>query len=86
MEEINQYWLTTFDNPYDPFDQFDDWYKLDMEKGYCTCSYVARIAKYSDDLTEQEKELETERAINEIIDNDFMNIYKKVTKTYKIQL
>ena len=30
--------LTTVDNPYNPFDQFDSWYQFDMDKGYGTCS------------------------------------------------
>jgi len=71
--------LTTFDNPYDPFEQFDSWYMFDQDKGYNTCSYLARIARTSDQLSEEENELEIERAIDEIIKYDFRNIYKKVT-------
>ena len=37
--------LTTFDNPYDPFDQFDQWYMFDTDKGYNSAAYLARIAK-----------------------------------------
>jgi hypothetical protein len=73
--------LTTFDNPFDPFEQFTDWFMFDVEKGYNTCSYLARIAKLTDDMSDQEVNDEIERAIDEIIQYDFMNIYKKVTKT-----
>ena len=72
--------LTTFDNPFDPFEQFDSWYMFDMDKGYCSCSYIDRIARTSDQLTEEENDREIERAIDEIIKYDFMNIYKKFTK------
>ena len=72
--------LTTFDNPYNPFEQFTSWFLFDVEKGYNTCSYLARIARTSDQLSEEENELEIERAIDEIIKYDFRNIYKKVTK------
>lgn len=72
--------LTTFDNPFDPFEQFTDWFMFDVEKGYNTCSYLARIAKLTDDMSDQEVNNEIERAIDEIIQYDFMNIYKKVTK------
>jgi len=72
--------LTTFDNPYDPFEQFTSWFLFDVEKGYNSCDYLGRIARTSDQLSEEENELEIERAIDEIIKYDFMNIYKKVTK------
>lgn len=72
--------LTTFDNPYNPFEQFTSWFLFDVEKGYNTCSYLGRIARTSDQLSEEENELEIERAIDEIIKYDFRNIYKKVTR------
>lgn len=72
--------LTTFDNPFDPFEQFTQWYLFDVEKGYNTCAYLDRIARTSEQFTEQENEQEIERAIDEIIKYDFRNIYKKVKK------
>lgn len=72
--------LTTFDNPFDPFDQFTSWFLFDIEQGYYTCSKLARIARSSPDFSTIEDKRETERAIDEIIDNDFLNIYKKVTR------
>ena len=72
--------LTTFDNPYDPFEQFTSWFLFDIEKGYNTCSYLGRIARTSDQLSDAENDLEVERAIDEIIKYDFRNIYKKVIK------
>lgn len=73
-----KYMLTTFDNPYDPFEQFDSWLMFDLDKGYCSCSYLDRIARTSDQLSEEENDLEVERAIDEIIKYDFRNVYKKV--------
>lgn len=72
--------LSTFDNPFDPFEQFDSWLNYDLEKGYNSCALLDRIAFTSDQLTEKENNEEIERAINEIIKYDFMNIYKKVVK------
>ena len=72
--------LTTFDNPYNPFEQFSSWFLFDVEKGYDSCAYLGRIARTSDQLSEEENDLEVERAIDEIIKYDFRNIYKKVTR------
>ena len=65
--------LTTFDNPYDPFEQFTQWFMFDEEKGYHT------TARTSDQLSDKENNKEVERAIDEIIRYDFQNIYRKVT-------
>lgn len=72
--------LTTIDNPFDPFEQFDQWFLFDVEKGYNSCAYLARIAKTSEQLSEPEYNDEIERAIDEIVSLDFMNIYKKAVK------
>lgn len=70
--------LTTFDNPYNPFDEFTLWFMFDEEKGYHSCAYLGRIAKTSEQLSDEENAQEIERAIDEIIKYDFQNIYKKV--------
>ncbi len=76
--------LTTFDNPYDPFTQFDHWFLFDTEKGYNTCSYLDRVAKVSEEFSDEENNSAIEQAIDEIIKYDFRNIYKKVSKTASI--
>ncbi len=75
--------LTTFDNPFDPFEDFTSWFLFDIEKGYNTCGYLARIANTADDMSQKEVDDEIERAIDEIIQYDFMNMYKKVEREYK---
>jgi hypothetical protein len=75
--------LTTVDNPFDPIDEFDSWFDFDMDKGYNSCAYLDRIAKTSNELTEQENQDEIESAIDEIIKLDFMNIYRKVKHAVK---
>ncbi len=72
--------ITTVDNPYDPFDQFDDWFMYDTDKGYNSCGYLDRIARTSDALSDAENRKEIERAIDEIIKYDFLNIYRKVKR------
>ena len=72
--------LTTIDNPFDPFEDFNSWYMFDVLHGYNSCAYLARIAKTSDQFTEFENAIELENAIDEIIKHDFMNIYVKIKK------
>lgn len=79
MENTN-YLLTTKDNPYDPFDQFDLWFMYDIEMGYNTCGRLARVARISENMSQQEEEAEVMRAIDSIIANDFLNIYKRFYK------
>ena len=78
--------LTTFDNPYDPFEQFTSWFLFDVEKGYNTCAYLARIVRTSEQLSDEENNSEIERAIDEIILYDFRNIYKKVKRLSLIHI
>ena len=75
--------LTTIDNPFDPFEQFTSWLLFDKEKGYDSSERLMRIANISDDMTQKEVDEEIERAIDEIIKYDFMNIYVKVKKELK---
>ena len=75
----NEVMLTTIDNPYNPFEQFDLWLLFDKEKGYNTCEYLARIVNLTNDMSEKEIEVATDRAIDDIIVNDPFGIYKKVT-------
>ena len=72
--------LTTFDNPFDPFEQFTSWLLFDNEKGYNSSGKLMRIAQISDDMSEAEIDEEIERAIDVIIVNDFTNTYKKAVK------
>ena len=70
--------ITTVDNPYDPEQEFSQWYVYDMTNGYNTCEYLGRIAQTSDQLSDEENAIETEKAIDDIIKYDFRDIYKKI--------
>lgn len=70
--------VTTVDNPYDYFEEFDKWYNYDTIHGYNTCSLLARIAKTSVELPDSVNRDEIERACDRILKIDFEGIYKKV--------
>ena len=59
--------LTTEDNDHDYFNDFKGWYNFDEQKGYGTCSLLARIARTSDQLSEEENDRATEEAIDWIL-------------------
>lgn len=70
--------LTTTDNPFNPFTQFDEWRAYDERLGYYTLSYLARIVKTSDDLSDADQSLAIEQAIDEIVDMNILGVYRKV--------
>ena len=73
-------YLTTTDNPYDPYEQFDQWFAFDTEKGYNTCGLLERIAHTSDELSPEDNRIEINSAIDRIVLNDPTGIYVKVVK------
>ena len=75
--------LTTIDNPFDPFTQFEEWNRFDIQKGYHTCAYLARITVTDNDLIGLEESSEIESSIDEILKFNLLGIYKKVTREVK---
>jgi hypothetical protein len=74
---IEQYMLTTIDNPYNPFTQFDEWRVWDERSGYNTLAYLGRVVITSDELSEADQVLALEQAIDDIVDANG-GLYKKV--------
>ena len=70
--------LTTIDNPYSPVTQWDEWFAYDAERGYHTPDFLARVVITSDELSELDQDLALEDAIDEIIRENVLGIYKKV--------
>jgi len=78
---VEESMLTTSDNPFDPFVQFDEWKAFDEAQGYFTCAYLARIANVSESLTQEEYNTEISNAIDEIVRLNLTGNYVKVTRT-----
>lgn len=70
--------LSTIDNPFNPFTQWTEWKRYDEDKKYYTCSYLARIAKTADDLSEADYDLAVQNAIDEIVSLNINGLYTKV--------
>lgn len=67
FDKTKETMLTTIDNPFCPFTQFDEWLMFDTEKKYFTYNYVDRIAKTNETMTEDEKETAIDEAFKEIV-------------------
>lgn len=76
---MREVFLTTKDNPFDYFKQFKEWLDYDTLMGYGTPQYLARIAKLSNDLSDEEEQEEIENAIDSIIEWNG-EFYQKVYK------
>ena len=76
-----EYMLTTVDNPYDPFTQWDEWFMWDLNAGYHTPGLLARLARTSDDLSEADQHLAIQQAIDEIVQENVSGMHRKVKQT-----
>jgi len=70
--------ITTTDNPYDPRTDFLSWYVWDMDKGYNTSAYLARVLAETDDFPQEYNDRLVEFVIDEIIAIHNGQLYKKL--------
>ena len=59
--------LSTSDNPWDPFEDFEEWYVEDMRLGHNTCGLLARVCVTSDELSLANQGYALREAIDEIV-------------------
>lgn len=72
--------LTTYDNPFNPFEDFEMWMKYDiLVLGHNTCGLLARTALISPIYSDEVNDKEIDRAMDEIIAQEPL-VYKKVTR------
>ena len=74
-----EYMLTTVDNPFNPFTQFEEWFEYDVSSGYNTASFLDRIANVSDDLSQPDQMLAVQNAIDEIVQENVSGMWRKVS-------
>lgn len=72
--------LTTSDNPFDPIENFDEWYAYDLSLGQDTAGYLARIARVSDELPPLYYDVAVEEAIDEIVALNLNGKYVKIER------
>lgn len=75
-----QHMLSTTDNPFNPFTDYDLWEQYDTEAGYFTPAYLARVTMSSDELSDTDQDLALEQAIDEIVKLNPQGNYVKVSQ------
>jgi hypothetical protein len=76
---MTEHMLTTTDNPFSPFTQYDEWAAFDSQAGYFTPQFLARIVVTSHELSDADQSLAIESAIDEIVRENVLGIYRKVS-------
>lgn len=76
-----EYMLTTVDNPFNPFTQFEEWYAFDTKMGYDTSGILARVIITSDELSESDQALAHLAAIDQVVDENPLGIHRKVRQS-----
>lgn len=82
-EQQAAHMLSTSDNPWNPWTDFDAWYAWDMNAGYHTLAYLARITVSSDEISQADQDLAVEQAIEEIIRLNINGMYISVPEPVK---
>jgi len=72
--------LTTVDNPFDPFTQWDEWFAWDAAAQYHTPGLLARITRQSADLSESDQHLAVQQAIDECVEINALGVLRKVKR------
>lgn len=80
VDDKVEHMLTTVDNPFDPFTNFDEWNAYDMVLGYHTSAFLARVIATSDELSQANQDAAIEQAIDEIVRENVLGVYMKVSK------
>ena len=77
---VEEWMLTTVDNKWNPFTNFDEWLSFDRKKGYNTLGVLASFA-LSDYENEENDQIETNKAIDMICSDPLLgSIFRKVTR------
>lgn len=80
MTDDTDYMLTTVDNPFNPFTQWDEWMTYDMQLGYHSPSLLARIVISSSELSEADQAVAIQNAIDEIVSINASGMHMKVSR------
>lgn len=82
INNVKPIMLSTIDNPYNPFVDYDHWLAYDREQQYYTNEYLDRVIISSPNLSDNDQEEARLKAIDDIIKLNVLGIYIKVDEDY----
>ena len=77
--------ITTEENPFNPFTEWNEWYFYDLSKGYSTCERLDRIAKTSSELSDEVNDEELNDAIDQLIELGAVGKDGSIVKYKKVE-
>jgi hypothetical protein len=80
VDDGSEHMLTTIDNPWNPFTNYDEWYTFDHAMGYNSPGLLARVANVSLDLSDQDYHEGIEQAIDEIVQLNASGMHAKALR------
>jgi len=78
--------LTTTDNPYNPFTEFDQWSACDEQLGHYTLSLLGRVCITSDELSELDQSRAIDHAMDEIVAENVSGMHILISADTKLEL
>ncbi len=72
--------LTTVDNPFDPFEMFDEWLAYDIGLGHNTVALLDRVLFNSNELSDTDQAIAYRDAIDEIVRENVSGVHRKVSR------
>jgi hypothetical protein len=80
-----EFLLSTKDNPFNPYTQWNEWYAYDERMGYHTSGLLARIVIGTDDLFEEDQKAAYAEAADFIIENLNKDFYVKIPRPSDVE-
>ena len=81
INSVKEVWITTVDNPFDPFTQWDRWFNYDEQQNYHTCARVESLAHCNDEnLSPTENRELVNQALVRLVELYGENVYRIVVE------